>query len=765
MSRPLTAFLARAARAAAPRAAAAARPAARPAAAWQPLRPLAAAPAAPVRPALALAAAFHSAAVRADRARPPQPAPEKSSENLSGTGADAADAPPAAADAADDLAFKPSERARRASQINLSAQLSADSGPTNRRAGLRRLFSLARPETWPIFAGFVLLCISSAVTAVLPFSIGKVMDVATHSGAEDGTIFGLTLTQFCLCAGALTFVGAAANFGRIAIMKIVGERLVGKLRARIYRQTVMQDAEFFDANRVGDLISRLSSDANIVAKSVTQNVSDGLRALVSGTAGISMMCYVSLELSSVVVFIIPPVVAMVYVYSRRLKALSRQVQDAVGESTKVAEERLSNIRTAQAFSAEIQEVHRYNARIRDIFALGKREALLSAAFFSSNGLFGNLTILTILSIGSSMVLNGHFSFGDLTSFLMYVGFTGSSFAGLSSFQSELMKGLGAAERLFELEDRKPTITATVGRPVPDHGRGVIEFRDVRFAYPTRPAVNIFDGLSFAVPPGKNVCIVGPSGGGKSTISQLLLRFYDVSAGAVTINGEDIRSFNLKSLRRTIGIVAQEPVLFSGTIAENIMYGKPGAARADVVAAARRANCDFIGDFPDGLETQVGARGTQLSGGQKQRIAIARALIRDPSILILDEATSALDAESEAAVNTALNRLMRSNCTTISIAHRLSTIKRSDWIVVLNGTGSVAEEGTYAALAADPESYFAKLLMDNTGADVGAEPELDAAAARAAAREDNDVLAEQLRATLEADADAAARGAEKEIKGF
>lgn len=240
--------------------------------------------------------------------------------------------------------------------------------------------------------------------------------------------------------------------------------------------------------------------------------------------------------------------------------------------------------------------------------------------------------------------------------------------GLSSFYSELMKGVGAASRLFELQDRKPSISPTIGTPV-NSARGVIKFNNVSFSYPTRPAVTIFDNISFEIRPGTNVAIVGPSGGGKSTISSLLLRFYNPTRGNITINDVDISTFNLKSLRRRVGIVSQEPVLFSGTIAKNISYGKPHATRQEIIEAAKKANCNFISDFPDGLETSVGARGAMLSGGQKQRIAIARALVKEPDILILDEATSALDAESETAVNEALSKLMRSSSTTISIAHR------------------------------------------------------------------------------------------------
>lgn len=307
-----------------------------------------------------------------------------------------------------------------------------------------------------------------------------------------------------------------------------------------------------------------------------------------------------------------------------------------------------------------------------------------------------------------MVKSGVISIGDLTSFLMYTAYAGSSLFGVSSFYSELMKGVGAASRLFELQDRKPTIPATVGVKVKS-AQGIIKFSNVSFAYPTRPAVNIFDGLDFEIPSGTNVAIVGPSGGGKSTIGSLLLRFYNPTEGTISINGVDISTMNGKSLRRRIGMVGQEPVLMSGSIAENIAYGKPHASRAEITAAARKANCQFISDFPDGLDTSVGARGAQLSGGQKQRIAIARALLKNPDILILDEATSALDAESETLVNSALAALLRGHNTTISIAHRLSTIKRSDHIIVLGNDGKVAETGTYNALSNSPDSAFSKLM--------------------------------------------------------
>jgi putative ABC transport system ATP-binding protein len=607
--------------------------------------------------------------------------------------------------------FERSEKASLAAQVNLSARLQSSGKSQGNSAGfgeIWRLIKIARPEAKWLGLAFAFLLISSSITMSIPFSIGKILDLATKDPSEGATLFGLEIGQFYIALAAVLTVGAAANYGRIIILRIVGERIVARLRSQLYRRTYVQNAEFFDANRVGDLISRLSSDTVIVGKSITQNLSDGLRAVVSGGAGFAAMAWVSLKLTSILLLMFPPVAIGAFFYGRMIRNLSRKIQRNLGTLTKIAEERLGNVRTSQAFAGETQEVGRYNHQVKKIFALGKREALISATFFSSSGFLGNMTILTLLYSGGSMVKSGVISIGDLTSFLMYTAYAGSSLFGVSSFYSELMKGVGAASRLFELQDRKPTIPSTVGVKVKS-AQGPIKFSNVSFAYPTRPAVNIFDGLDFEIPSGTNVAIVGPSGGGKSTIGSLLLRFYNPTQGAISINGVDISTMNGKSLRRRIGMVGQEPVLMSGSIAENIAYGKPHASRAEIIAAARKANCQFISDFPDGLDTSVGARGAQLSGGQKQRIAIARALLKSPDILILDEATSALDAESETLVNSALAALLRGQNTTISIAHRLSTIKRSDRIIVLGNDGKVAETGTYNALSRNPGSAFSKLM--------------------------------------------------------
>jgi putative ABC transport system ATP-binding protein len=409
------------------------------------------------------------------------------------------------------------------------------------------------------------------------------------------TLFGLPPGTFYLALASVLTVGAAANYGRIIILRIVGERIVTRLRSRLYKKTFIQNAEFFDANRVGDLISRLGSDTIIVGKSITQNLSDGLRSFVSGGAGLAMMGYVSWNLTSILALMFPPVAIGAFFYGRAIRNLSRKIQKNLGTLTKIAEERLGNVRTSQAFAGEVQEVGRYNKQVRKIFELGKREAIISATFFSSSGFMGNMTVLALLYVGGGMVKSGAISLGELTSFLMYTAYAGSSLFGLSGFYSELMKGVGAASRLFELQDREPTMYPTKGDPVKS-ARGPIEFKHVNFSYPTRPAVEIFKDLNFKIEEGSNIAIVAPSGAGKSTVAQLLLRFYLPTQGTITIDGKDIATMNAKQLRRRIGYVGQEPVLFSGTIAENIAYGMPEATRADIVQAARKANCQFISDF-------------------------------------------------------------------------------------------------------------------------------------------------------------------------
>jgi putative ABC transport system ATP-binding protein len=608
--------------------------------------------------------------------------------------------------------FAKSERAIQAAQVNLSAKLPSNGSTPGSGKEIMRLFSLVKREKRPLMGAMSLLLISSAVTLTMPWVIGKILDAVNNSQGESPQVFGMPLTQFFTGLAGMFLVGSAAMFGRTLLLRVIGERLVSRLRVAIFRKTISQDAEFFDANRVGDLISRLTTDANVVSKSVTQNVAEGLRSTLSAVMGVGMMSYISLELTGTIMLVLPPVLLGTWLYGRRVRQISRNFQVALGSLTKVSEERFSNVRTAQSFAGETQEIRLYSDRVREVFGIAKQEGRANGSFFAMVQLTGNFALMGLLALGANMVTNGSLTFGELTSFIMYTAYAGSAASGMGNFYSELMKGAGAASRLFEIMDREPSISPSQGAKF-ENPRGSIVFDNVKFSYPTRPALPIFNKLSFTIAPGSNVCIVGPSGGGKSTISSLLLRFYDPVQGSIRIGNQDLKSLSVKSLRRSIGIVSQEPVLFSGTIAENIAYALPHATREQIYDAAMRANCSFISDFPEGLDTYVGARGTQLSGGQKQRIAIARALIKNPPILILDEATSALDAESEDSVNKALINLMQDKSTTISIAHRLSTISRSDQVIVLGSNGTVAEQGRFFDLFGDPDSVLSQLLKSRS----------------------------------------------------
>ncbi|KAJ2464137.1 ATP-binding cassette permease mdl1 [Coemansia sp. RSA 2337] len=579
-----------------------------------------------------------------------------------------------------------------------------------------RLLRLAKPE-YKLLGGAVgLLFVSSTVTMAVPFSMGKIIDMVTNSGAS--IPFGLSLTQVFVGLGSVFVVGAIANAGRVMLIRTAGERMIARLRKSIFERIMHQDMGFFDRNRSGDLVSRLSTDTSIVSKSITNNVSDGLRASISAVAGLSMMLYVSPKLTGIMLGIVPPIAIWAVVYGKFIKRLSKQTQEAVGDLTKVSEERISNVRTVQAFSRQSQEVARYDVEVQRIFDLAKREAVASGLFFGGNGLAGNLAILAFLGFGGRMVMTGEISIGDMTSVMLYSAYVGSALSGLSSFYSEIMKGVGAGSRLFYLLDRTPAVDPNPHGAVISDFKGVIKFENVDFRYPTRSNVPVFQSLSLEIAPGSHVAVAGPSGKGKSTITALLLRFYDPLSGRILVDGHDIRDLNLDSWRSHIAMVPQEPVLFAGTIRDNLLYGNPMATDSELIEALAMADAwYFVERFPAQMETYVGERGVSLSGGQKQRIAIARALLARPDILILDEATSALDGTREARVLESLGRISSpatvesgsKRPTIITVAHRASTLKRSDVVFVLGECGSVVEVGSYDELLAKEDGYFRHLM--------------------------------------------------------
>lgn len=603
--------------------------------------------------------------------------------------------------------------------------------PKNLMADIKKLLKLAKPEYRILVLAILCLVVTSSVSMSLPLFIGKIIDTAkelpdpdqnieSEDEKEDIKILGLSQSLFYVSLGALFCIGAMANFGRTYLLRLTGERLVARLRSRLFLKILSQDSYFFDIGptkqgmKTGDLISRLSSDTQIIAKTLSGNISDGLRSSISGVVGLSMMCYVSWKLTICMSLMFPPLILMSMFYGRKIKTLSRKVQENLGELTKVSEENLNGLKTIQSFAKQKDVVHLFNSEIRTIFGTSMREGVLSGIYHGGNVFLGNATLIGLLFFGTKLISYGDLSVGDLSSFMMYAVYTGSSVFGLGNFYTELMKGIGAAERIFELTELKPNITTSLGKKI-DSLAGDIKFEGIKFAYPSREGIEIFKNFNITIRQGENICFVGPSGSGKSTISQLLLRFYDPNQGRVIVNGHDIRELNLNFYRSNIGYVQQDSLLFSGTIRDNILFGKEKASDEEILHAVELSNAaGFISELPMGLDTKIGpSNSTQLSGGQRQRISLSRALIKRPKILVLDEATSALDSISEEILMSNLVKLNREfGGTIISIAHRLSTIRNSDRIVVINRTGEIVEDGDFKHLYGNPSSELNKLLNNS-----------------------------------------------------
>ena len=456
-----------------------------------------------------------------------------------------------------------------------------------------------------------------------------------------------------------------------------------------------QEVGFFDGERTGELLNRLSSDTGVLQNSVTVNISMALRSTLQALGSIAVLVYTSWRLSVLMLSIVPVVAIGAVFCARTVRKLSRKTQDALAGATEVAEEALSNIRTVRSFAREAEESQRYASKVDEAFQLGRKSARAYGWFQGVMGFAGYMSIAVVLWYGGTLVIDGRLSVGTLTAFILYTMYLGFSLATLSGLYGDFNRAIGASTRVFDLLDRIAGVVNVAGeRPAEVTGR--VRFDRVRFTYPTRPDALVLDDVSLELEPGKVVALVGPSGSGKSTIAQMLPRFYDPQAGAITLDGRDLKTLDTKWLREHIGAVAQEPVLFATSIADNIRYGRPQASMDDVIAAAKAANAhEFISAFPEGYTTLVGERGVRLSGGQKQRVAIARALLKDPRILILDEATSALDSESEHLVQQALDRLMVGRAVLV-IAHRLSTVKSADRVLVLD-RGKLVESGRHEDL--------------------------------------------------------------------
>ena len=564
-----------------------------------------------------------------------------------------------------------------------------------------RLLDLARPQWRKLLLGTVFLALGSAMGLLYPQLIRRIMDESLGPGGS-GAVDRATL----LMLGVFLVEGISTAM-RYYTFTATGERIVTDLRQRLYQQILAQEIGFFDQRRTGELVNRLSSDTGVLQNAVSVNVSMTLRSLASVVGGIGLLLYTSPRLTGVMLLVIPLVSIGAGIFGRRIRGLAREVQDALANTGEVAEETLSGIRTVRAFAHEAREGERYRDSVERAYDITLRRIRYVAGFSGAATFAGYGSIAIVLWYGGHLVIDGGMSVGQLTAFLLYTLIVAFSLGTLGSLWTDFMRAIGATERVFELLDRTSQIPNRVGL-APESLRARVELQEVSFNYPTRSETPVLQKVTFALEPGEVVALVGPSGSGKSTIASLLSRLYDVTEGTIRLDGHDLRSLQPDWLRGQVGIVAQEPILFSTTIAENIRYGRTTATQEEVEAAARAANAhDFISRFPEGYQTAVGERGVQLSGGQKQRVAIARAVLKDPQLLILDEATSALDAESEHLVKEALDRLME-NRTTLIIAHRLSTVKDASRVLVLD-RGNLVQSGSHASLMEDKGGLYRRLV--------------------------------------------------------
>jgi ABC transporter fused permease/ATP-binding protein len=564
------------------------------------------------------------------------------------------------------------------------------------RVTISRIVALAKPERRRLLIGTFFLIVGSAASLILPQRLKAVID---------GALTGRSLQNIdreALAMAAIALVFGVAIALRFMAFNVAGERIVARLRERLYHAIMDQEVGFFDARRTGELTSRLSSDAGVLQNTVSVNVSMVLRAGAQAIGGVGFLFYTSPLLTALMLLVVPGVALGAVIYGRRVRRLARDVQDALAKAGEIADESIAGLRTVRSFDAEEKEGIRYAGAIERAFGLARKRIVAGGTFMAVASFASYTAAVLVFWYGARLVSRGQMSPGGLMSFLIYTLIVAFALGGLADLWADFMRAAGAAERVFELIDRVPAIPPEGGL-VPSRAEGRVALSGVDFAYPTRPDVKVLRGLELALAPGEVVALVGPSGAGKSTIAALIARFYDPQAGAVFFDGHDVRTLDPRWLHRQIGAVAQEPVLFSTTIAENIRYGRPDATAEEVEAAARAANAHtFISALPLGYGTAVGERGVQLSGGQKQRVAIARAVLKDPRLLVLDEATSALDAESEALVQEALERLMVGR-TTLIIAHRLSTVMGADRVIVLDG-GGIVQSGPHAHLVKQEGLY-------------------------------------------------------------
>jgi ABC-type multidrug transport system fused ATPase/permease subunit len=563
-----------------------------------------------------------------------------------------------------------------------------------------KIFRFILPYRTTFLVGILFLVLSLTTNILFPKLIGEIVGVIEGKSSY-------TIDQVVLVLIGILILQSLFSFGRIYFFSIVSEKSMADIRRTVYSKIISLPVSFFEQRRVGELMSRITADVQALQDVLAFTLAELFRSLATVVVGIIIICFISWKLTIFMLATFPVAIVVAMIFGRYIRKLSKTAQDELASANIIVEETLHSINVVKAFTNESLEVDRYGNALSKVIAAALKAGRFRGGFvsFIIFALFGG--IVGVVWYGASLVQGGEMPFSELMTFIFYTMFIGGSIGGLGDMYAQIQKTLGASERLLEILDEKSEVEIKPISPlVPIYGN--ISFENVQFSYPTRPDMAVLRDISLEVSAGRKIALVGYSGAGKSTDVQLLMRYYQPQGGRISVDGQNIQTLDITAYRQNIAVVPQEVMLFGGTIRENIAYGKPNATEQEIMEAARKANAlEFILSFPEQMETIVGERGIKLSGGQRQRIAIARAILKDPKILILDEATSSLDAESEKLVQEALDGLME-NRTTIIIAHRLATVRNVDCIYVIKD-GVILETGTHEELVLNENGLYAGLI--------------------------------------------------------